>query len=105
MKAFDKVIGYDDVKAELIRFADVIKNTEKYLKLGVTLPSGLLLYGKPGLGKTLMANCFIAETGCKVFLYRHVNSMLKIKTADGLYYINSADEDEVKSCYDHIVNR
>ena len=43
------------------------------------------------------------ETGCKVFLYRHVNSMLKIKTADGLYYINSADEDEVKSCYDYIV--
>lgn len=70
LKAFDKVIGYDDVKAELIRFADVIKNTEKYLKLGVTLPSGLLLYGKPGLGKTLMANCFIAEAGCKVFTLR-----------------------------------
>ena len=32
MKAFDKVIGYDDIKIELIRFADVIKNTKKYLK-------------------------------------------------------------------------
>ena len=70
MKAFDKVIGYDDIKMELIRFADVIKNTEKYLKLGVTVPSGLLLYGEPGLGKTLMANCFIAEAGCKVSTLR-----------------------------------
>ena len=70
MKAFDKVIGYDDIKMELIRFADVIKNTKKYVKLGVTVPSGLLLYGEPGLGKTLMANCFIAEAGCKVFTLR-----------------------------------
>ncbi len=70
MNAFDKVIGYDDIKAELIRFANVIKNTEKYLKLGVTLPSGLLLYGKPGLGKTLMASCFIAEAGCKTLTLR-----------------------------------
>ena len=28
---------------------------------------------------------------------------MSIKTSDGLYYINSADEDEVKSCYDYIV--
>ena len=70
MKAFDKVIGYDDIKMELIRFADVIKNTKKYVKLGVNVPSGLLLYGEPGLGKTLMANCFIAEAGCKVFTLR-----------------------------------
>ncbi|MBP3691515.1 MAG: AAA family ATPase [Schwartzia sp.] len=70
MKAFDKVIGYDDIKAELILFADVIKHTEKYLKLGAAVPSGLLLYGEPGLGKTLMANCFIAEAGCKAFTLR-----------------------------------
>lgn len=70
MNAFDKVIGYDDIKAELICFANVIKHTEKYLKLGVTLPSGLLLYGEPGLGKTLMASCFIAEAGCKTLTLR-----------------------------------
>ena len=44
------------------------------------------------------------EAGCKVFLYRPVSSMLKIKTDDGLYYINSSDEDEVKSCYGVLVN-
>lgn len=53
MSAFDKIIGYDDIKAELACFADVFKNREKYLKLGVTLPRGLMLYGDPGLGKKL----------------------------------------------------
>ncbi len=70
MNAFDKVIGYDDIKAELILFANVIKHTEKYLRLGVTLPSGLLLYGEPGVGKTLMASSFIAEAGCKTLTLR-----------------------------------
>ena len=51
MSAFDKIIGYDDIKKELIRFCDVLKNAEKYSKLGVTLPRGILLYGDPGMGK------------------------------------------------------
>ena len=70
MSEFDKVIGYKDIKAELIRYADVLKNPEKYSKLGVALPSGLMICGEPGLGKSLMAKCLIAESGCKVFTLR-----------------------------------
>lgn len=70
MGNFDKIIGYEDIKAELIRFADVIKNPEKYSRIGVTLPSGLLIYGDPGLGKSLMAKCFIEEAGCKTYTIR-----------------------------------
>ena len=70
MSEFEKIIGYEDIKAELARFASVLKEPERYSKLGVTTPSGILLYGEPGLGKTLMAKCFIAETGCKVFTLR-----------------------------------
>ncbi|MBR5177530.1 MAG: AAA family ATPase [Lachnospiraceae bacterium] len=70
MNYFDKVIGYADIKAELIRFCDVLKNLDRYKKLGVTLPRGILLCGEPGIGKTLMANCFIQESGCKAYLIR-----------------------------------
>ena len=70
MDNFEKVVGYEDIKAELKRFADVIKNTNKYSSIGVTLPSGLLLSGHPGLGKTLMAKCFIEEASCKTFILR-----------------------------------
>ena len=70
MSEFEKIIGYEDIKAELARYASVLRNPEKYAKLGVVIPSGILLSGEPGLGKTLMAKCFIAETGCKVFELR-----------------------------------
>jgi cell division protease FtsH len=70
MNEFDQIIGYDSIKAEMIRFCDVLKNSEKYEKLGVTLPNGILLIGEPGIGKTLMAKCFLAESGCTSFTIR-----------------------------------
>ena len=70
MSEFDKIIGYKDVKAELIRLCDVIKNGERYRDLGVAPIGGLLLDGKPGVGKTLMANCFIKESGRKAYVCR-----------------------------------
>lgn len=70
MSEFDKIIGYKDVKTELIRLCDVIKNREKYKALGVAPIGGLLLDGEPGVGKTLMANCFIKASGRKSFVCR-----------------------------------
>lgn len=70
MSEFDKIVGYNDVKKELVRICDVIKNSEKYQALGVASLGGLLLDGVPGVGKTLMANCFIDESGLKAFVCR-----------------------------------
>lgn len=67
MNAFDRIIGYASEKEEMMRLCDVLKNSDKYLKLGVKIPKAVLLYGEPGLGKTLMAKAFIAETGRQVF--------------------------------------
>ena len=71
MSEFDKVIGYDSIKLELQRICDIIKNPEKYEKLGVKFPNGLVLHGSPGVGKTLFANCFIKECGVKSFVCRN----------------------------------
>lgn len=70
MSAFDKIIGYNTIKQQLIRTCDVVKNYQKYVALGVHVPRGLLLEGEPGVGKTLMSNCFIAECGRPVFVCR-----------------------------------
>ena len=70
MIGFNKVIGYDAIKLEITRICDVIKNSDKYQKLGVKIPKGLLLYGKPGVGKTLIANAFIEECGKKCYVCR-----------------------------------
>lgn len=63
MNEFDDIIGYDATKEELVRIADALKNAERYRKLGMTSPRGLILYGRPGTGKTLMANCLIKASG------------------------------------------
>ncbi len=70
MNEFDKVIGYESIKKELMQIADVLKNGDEYKKLGVTAPRGLLLYGVPGVGKTLMANAVIKESGRNVVVCR-----------------------------------
>lgn len=70
MSKFDKVVGYEDIKTELIRICDVVKNPEKYARLGVHMPRGVMLWGNPGVGKSLMAKCFIEESGCKSFTIR-----------------------------------
>ncbi len=70
MNNFEKIIGYDSIKKELMQFCDMIKNKEIYAELGAKLPCGVLLYGKPGLGKSLMAKCFIEECKLKSFTVR-----------------------------------
>ena len=70
MKAFEKVIGYETVKRELIAISDALVNREAYGKLGVTAPRGLLLHGRPGVGKTLMANSLIEAAGRPAFICR-----------------------------------
>ena len=69
-KEFSRVIGYEPIKLELKRIIDIMNNPEKYKNLGVSTPRGILLNGKPGFGKTLMANCFIKASGRKAFICR-----------------------------------
>ena len=70
MNAFDKIFGYRSIKKELETLTDMMTNEEKYKKLGVSIPRGLLLYGNPGVGKTLMATCFIESSGRPCFTVR-----------------------------------
>ena len=70
MSEFDKIIGYADIKDELIRFCDVLKNFKEYKRMGVEIPRGILLYGEPGIGKTLLAKSFIEESEIKSFTIR-----------------------------------
>lgn len=39
MSKFDKVIGYNEIKKDLIRVCDMINNRETYEKMGAKLPN------------------------------------------------------------------
>ena len=70
MSEFDKIIGYESIKEELKRYCDTMKNPETYRNLGVRAPRGVLLYGEPGIGKTLFAECFAKESSCNTYIVR-----------------------------------
>lgn len=48
----------------------MLRNREIYEEMGARLPHGLLLYGDPGLGKTLLARCFVEESGLHTITVR-----------------------------------
>lgn len=70
MDALDQIIGYEGLKRELKKLADIMKNTEKYKALGAKLPHGIMLFGEPGVGKSLMANCLIQASGWNHYVCR-----------------------------------
>ncbi len=59
--SFDDVAGLEEEKQELIEIVDFLKRPEKYTKMGARVPKGVLLYGKPGTGKTLIAKAIAGE--------------------------------------------
>ena len=58
---FDDVAGLDEEKQEMIEIVSFLKNPEEFYKMGAKIPKGVLLCGKPGTGKTLIAKAIAGE--------------------------------------------
>ncbi len=55
--------GLDDVKQHLIEAVEwPLKNPEMFTRLGIRAPKGILMYGPPGCGKTLLARAVATES-------------------------------------------
>jgi len=64
---FADVAGQDEAVAELREIRDFLADPSRFATVGATIPKGVLLFGPPGCGKTLMARALAGEAGASFF--------------------------------------
>ena len=60
---FADVAGCDEAIEELQEIKEFLQEPAKFLAVGAKIPKGVLLYGQPGTGKTLLARAVAGEAG------------------------------------------
>jgi cell division protease FtsH len=64
---FDDVAAQDEAITELRELAQFLSDPKRFTELGARIPTGVLLYGPPGCGKTLLARALAGESGAAFF--------------------------------------
>ena len=64
---WDEVQGVDAAKDELMDVAAWLRDPDRFAALGAQPPRGVLLFGPPGTGKTMLARAVAAQAGVDFF--------------------------------------
>ncbi len=69
-KPLEKVVGHENQKKELLYVIDWFKHSQELTEKGISIPKGVILFGKPGNGKSLMIKEIIKCSNSPVFVFQ-----------------------------------
>ncbi len=67
---FDNIAGMEELKREMKKTVEILRNPQKYKKEGIRPTKGIILEGPPGNGKTIFAKALAEETDIKFIATR-----------------------------------
>lgn len=76
------IAGHNNAKQEVIEIVDYLRDPSRYVRVGAQVPKGILLYGPPGNGKTMLAKAIAGEADAN-FLTQQADSFVELYVGQG----------------------